>query len=106
MGRAFKNIAIIFVKGDRLIAFKGDHSQRDIMMLYSMRGQCLRPLYARKSPYRDEPLISSSVIERRVCFRFQEPNYYSHGPHYRPDTIGSPDVEALIPGQGYYPRVL
>jgi hypothetical protein len=38
MGRAFKDIATIFVQGDRLIAFKGDHSQRGIMMLYSMRG--------------------------------------------------------------------
>jgi hypothetical protein len=68
MDRAFKDIAIIFVQGDRLITFKGDHSQRDIMMLYSMRGQCLHPLYARKSPYRDEPVISSSVIKGRACF--------------------------------------
>jgi hypothetical protein len=68
MDRAFKDIAIIFVQGDYLITFKGDHSQRDIMMPYSMRRQFLHPLYARKSPYRDEPVISSSVIKGRVCF--------------------------------------
>jgi Na+-transporting NADH:ubiquinone oxidoreductase subunit NqrA len=70
--RAFKDIAIIFVQGSLskeivLSLLSGTNSQRDIMMLYSMRGQCLHPLYARKSPYRDEPVISSSVIKGMVC---------------------------------------